>query len=214
MLRQLRTVSTNVLRQWERQCSVYVPSSSQIDAALANNFGIESTGSIVPYEGDYSQEKCDLRRYWVEQYAGTSLRNLSQWWKEGNRPDLLKRHAEMPIGLVKVPLAVAGPLQINGNFARGNFLAPLTTTEGEVVALTNSGAEALNNSGGVQVYASKLKMSGCPVFEMAKPEDAHDMGEWLKTRQDQIQQEVVNIFSKDIILKEIQCIYDLEASII
>ena len=118
----------------------------------------------------------------------------------------------MPIGLAKIPLAVAGPLQINGEFAQGSFLAPLAITEGAVVASTNRGAATLNKSGGVTAFTSQLRMNSSPMFEAFTPQDAHGLGEWVKEQQHQIQQEVVSQVSTDITLKEIFGVYDLQVS--
>ena len=118
----------------------------------------------------------------------------------------------MPIGLVKIPLAVAGPLQINGEFAQGSFLAPLAITEGAVVASTNRGAATLNKSGGVTAFTSQLRVNSSPLFEAFTPQDAHGLGEWVKEQRQQIHQEVVTQVSPDVTLKEISSAYDLQVS--
>jgi hydroxymethylglutaryl-CoA reductase (NADPH) len=47
-----------------------------------------------------------------------------------------------------VPLGVAGPLKINGEYAKGEFFIPLATTEGALVASVNRGCSVINKSGG------------------------------------------------------------------
>ena len=54
----------------------------------------------------------------------------------------------MPIGTITIPLAVAGPVPMDGVHAQGEFLLPVATTEGALVASINRGAAALARSGG------------------------------------------------------------------
>ena len=51
-------------------------------------------------------------------------------------------------GAVAVPLAVGGPISLDGKFASGSFLIPLATTEQGLVAGINRGAKAIRESGG------------------------------------------------------------------
>ena len=53
------------------------------------------------------------------------------------------------IGVAQVPIGLAGPLLVNGEHAQGEFLIPLATTEGTLVASYNRGMKVLNLSGGV-----------------------------------------------------------------
>ena len=42
-----------------------------------------------------------------------------------------RQNIENFIGTVKVPVGLAGPLRVNGLFARGDYYVPLATTEAE-----------------------------------------------------------------------------------
>ena len=46
-------------------------------------------------------------------------------------------------------MAVAGPVPIDGAHAQGEFLLPVATTEGALVASINRGAAALAKGGGM-----------------------------------------------------------------
>ena len=59
----------------------------------------------------------------------------------------------MPIGTITIPLAVAGPVHIYGAHAQGEFLLPVATTEGALVASINRGAKTLAESGGRLCFA-------------------------------------------------------------
>ena len=164
----------------------------------------------IPYKGDFSREKCDLRRQWVEKYAGVNLPNISKWWTEEYSPEILKGNLELPIGTISIPVAAIGPLQINGKHARGKFLAPFSTTEGVLVASINRGAKVLNECGGVKTHTSQKRMSRCPVFRTGSAEEAMALGEWVKGKIPEIQEQVVRKNSNHGTLKEIITAYDFE----
>lgn len=168
----------------------------------------------IPFKRDYSQEKCDLRRSWVERYTGASLKNVSNWWKEDYSPDILKGNIEQPIGTIAMPLAVAGPLQINGEHANGKFLAPLSTTEGALVASISRGAVVLNQSGGVFTSTSQQRMTRCPVFTTDSPAEAVALGEWVKSKIACIQEEVVSKHSRHSKLKDVITVYDIKVCLL
>ena len=62
----------------------------------------------------------------------------------------------MPIGTIAMPLAIAGPLPIHGEHAQGDFLLPVATTEGALVASINRGAAALAKSGGKDMFFRRI----------------------------------------------------------
>lgn len=63
----------------------------------------------------------------INQKTGLKLNAEERWWDED-----LKGIIENPIGFVKVPLAIAGPLKIQGDYAKGEFLIPFCTLEGSL----------------------------------------------------------------------------------
>ena len=52
-----------------------------------------------------------------------------------------EKNIEHFIGTVKIPVGLAGPLRVNGLFAKGDYLVPLATTEAALVASYNRGAQ-------------------------------------------------------------------------
>jgi len=85
------------------------------------------------------------------------------------------------IGTVQVPVGVAGPLAINGEFAKGSFWLPLATTEGALVASVNRGAGAITKAGGAQVRVLHDGMTRAPVFAAENIIHAKDIADWAKT---------------------------------
>jgi hydroxymethylglutaryl-CoA reductase (NADPH) len=62
--------------------------------------------------------------------------------------DAYKHNIENFIGTVKVPIGLAGPLRVNGLFARGDFYVPLATTEAALVASYSRGSQLITEAGG------------------------------------------------------------------
>ena len=52
------------------------------------------------------------------------------------------------MGVAQVPIGLAGPIHIRGEHADGDFLVPLATAEGTLVASYNRGMKVVNESGG------------------------------------------------------------------
>ena len=50
-------------------------------------------------------------------------------------PQSLIGNIENPIGGTQMPLGLAGPILIDGEYAQGHFYVPMATTEGTLVAL-------------------------------------------------------------------------------
>ena len=89
------------------------------------------------------------------------------------------RNIENPIGSVTLPLAIAGPLLIHGEHAKGSFYIPLATTEGALVASINRGCSAITRSGGAKVRIIAEKQTRAPVFKLKSIEDVKPFISWL-----------------------------------
>ncbi len=83
-----------------------------------------------------------------------------------------KANIENLIGKIEVPLGLAGPLKIKGDFAKGNYFLPLATTEGALVASINRGAKAITLSGGAKVKIIKEGTTRSPCFDCQSLENA------------------------------------------
>ncbi len=76
----------------------------------------------------------------------------------------VKRNIENMVGAVQVPVGVAGPLKVKGEYADGSFYIPLATTEGALVASVNRGCGAVTRAGGADVRILRNGMTRAPVF--------------------------------------------------
>ena len=149
----------------------------------------------IPYRGHYDRSHCDLRRGWVERFTSSSLREVGQWWEGEGKDDSrsclkLKGNIESPIGLVKVPLAVAGPLLVRGKHMNGYALVPCATTEGALVASITRGAAALTRAGGVHTLASEQRQIRAPSFVTRNAAESEQLWQWLQSHAKELQEQV------------------------
>src|SRR3989338_11436021 len=103
----------------------------------------------------------DRRRY-IEKTAGVRLKTIAYYPKSIN--DDQWKNCENMIGVTQVPLGVAGPLRIKGNFIDGNYYLPLATTEGALVASVNRGCKVIALSGGAKVISQYQGITRGSIF--------------------------------------------------
>ena len=83
------------------------------------------------------------RQHFVKEITGVELEHVSSFSFDAQTT---RGNIENFTGVSQVPLGFAGPLQVNGEHARGEFIIPLATTEGTLVASYNRGIKCLNRS--------------------------------------------------------------------
>ena len=141
----------------------------------------------IPYDKDvlrnYSRELADERRRFIESHTGVSLRHVGAYSFE---PELTRGNTENFTGVAQIPIGFAGPLLINGEHARGEFLIPLATTEGSLVASYNRGMKVLNLSGGVTCTVSGDCMQRAPVFVFDSAREARAFRDWVDVQLEEI----------------------------
>ncbi|WP_052572929.1 hydroxymethylglutaryl-CoA reductase [Haloferula sp. BvORR071] len=79
---------------------------------------------------------------------------------------------ENAIGLLKLPLGLAGPLRINGTTARGDYPIPLATTEAALVASYHRGCRLLTEAGGCTALVLFESLSRAPAFVLRTAAEA------------------------------------------
>ena len=109
----------------------------------------------------YDKDSVATRRNWIEQKTGTRLFHVGSYSVSSNQ---MRGNVENPVGAVQVPVGVAGPLCIHGNYAQGVFYVPLATTEGALVRSYERGMTMITRAGGATacVYIDENRVS--PVF--------------------------------------------------
>ena len=122
-------------------------------------------------------EAVRIRRTFIEQQTGRSLRALGSFSIDIDR--VVKRNIENMIGAVQVPLGVAGPLAVKGEYAVGTYYLPLATTEGALVASVNRGCGAITKAGGADVRILRDGMTRAPVFSTRDVVHAKEVVDWV-----------------------------------
>ena len=129
---------------------------------------------LVPRLKDqgYAPQQVAQRRRWLEEKTGCGLEHVASFSIPSEQ---MRGNIENPIGAAQVPLAVAGPLRVDGEHARGVFYVPLATTEGALVRSYERGMVALTRAGGVatRVWIDENRVS--PVFCCADVAAARDL---------------------------------------
>lgn len=101
----------------------------------------------------------------------------------------IKGNIENFVGAAQVPLGIAGPLTVNGEHAKGEFMIPMATTEGTLVASYNRGIKLLNRNGGVKATVVEDLMQRAPVFIFNDAREARDFVHWIDQNFEQIKRE-------------------------
>ncbi|WP_298669952.1 hydroxymethylglutaryl-CoA reductase (NADPH) [uncultured Methanofollis sp.] len=137
------------------------------------------TLKLYALEGELPPEEAvRVRREYIEGETGADLEALGTFSIGIDR--VVKRNIENMIGAVQVPVGVAGPLQVNGEFAKGARWLPLATTEGALVASINRGASAITKAGGADVRVLSDAMTRAPVFAARDIVHAKEVADWAE----------------------------------
>ncbi len=120
-----------------------------------------------------------LRRRFLERKLGVSLSSVGSTIIDFEEVE--GRNIENAIGATQIPLAVVGPLRVEGEYARGDFYVPMATTEGALVAGVNRGAKAITLSGGARCRVVRDGMTRAPLFRLPSVADAVEFVRWVET---------------------------------
>ena len=93
-----------------------------------------------------------------------------------------RRNIENYIGTVKVPVGLAGPLRINGLFARGDYYIPLATTEACLVASFSRGSRTISEAGGCTAMLLSEGVSRAPGFTFQNLQEVRLFVQWARSR--------------------------------
>ncbi|ADI74224.1 3-hydroxy-3-methylglutaryl Coenzyme A reductase [Methanohalobium evestigatum Z-7303] len=119
-----------------------------------------------------------LRRQAVEEMSDISFKNIQN--HNIDAEEVARKNIENMIGAVQIPLGVAGPLKVNGEYADGDYHIPLATTEGALVASINRGCSVITRSDGANVRIFQDVMTRAPAFKVENVARAQEFVEWIK----------------------------------
>jgi hydroxymethylglutaryl-CoA reductase (NADPH) len=150
----------------------------------------ESSDNLIRIPRDqvdnYSTQIIQERQKFVEQFTGTPLKHISNYSFDAH---LTAGNIENFTGVAQVPLGFAGPLHIDGEHASGDFLIPLATTEGTLVASYNRGIKLVNLCGGVKCTVVADAMQRAPVFVFENARQGRDFIVWVMANLSKIREE-------------------------
>ena len=134
-------------------------------------------------ENDYTREAADARREFAKEQTSAELNHVGKYSFD---PAVLPGNIEHFIGAAQIPIGLAGPLLVNGEYAKGEFYVPLATTEGTLVASYNRGMKLLKESGGVTTTVVDDAMQRAPVFVFKSAREAQKFSVWVKENFEEI----------------------------
>lgn len=127
-------------------------------------------------------EAVAVRRAYIEAETGVALPAVGAFSISPDR--VTKRNCENMIGAVQVPLGVAGPLRVRGEYTDGSFWLPLATTEGALVASINRGCSIITRAGGAESRLIADRMTRAPVFAATSVAHAAEIVRWVESHLD------------------------------
>jgi len=132
---------------------------------------------------DYTLEAVADRQRFLEDRTGVTLEHLTHYSFD---PGITRGNVESFVGVAQVPIGLAGPLQVNGEHAQGEFLVPMATAEGTLVASYSRGMKVLNLAGGVTCTVVDDCMQRAPVFVFESAREARDFRDWVDEHETEI----------------------------
>jgi hydroxymethylglutaryl-CoA reductase (NADPH) len=125
---------------------------------------------------DYGEGAIGARQELLRERTGSTLSNVAHYSLD---PQTLPGNIENFVGVAQVPIGLAGPLLVDGEHAQGEFLVPLATTEGTLVASYSRGMKLCRLAGGITTTVLDDRMQRAPVFSFASARDARRFSGWL-----------------------------------
>ena len=128
----------------------------------------------------------NIRRMFIEGETGANLSRIGDF--SINLDAAVKKNCENMIGTVQIPVGVAGPLIIHGEYADGRYYLPLATTEGALIASVNRGCSIIASAGGTDVRILNDGMTRAPVFATNNIVHAKEVCDWISFHENEIRE--------------------------
>ncbi|MFO0888204.1 MAG: hypothetical protein U0790_03550, partial [Isosphaeraceae bacterium] len=131
--------------------------------------------------GGYAAGDTERRARWVERLTGQRLGEMPLPPAEDLR-GIIENH----VGFMPLPMSVAAPLLIHGDYARGEFVVPLCTLEGTLTLSMNRGLLAMAMGGGCRTVHLKQELSRSPAFCLPSITEIAPFLDWVGDHADSI----------------------------
>ena len=125
---------------------------------------------------DSSPEIIAERQQFIEETTGATLDHTRRFSFD---PQEMSGNIESIFGVAQVPIGLAGPLLVNGEYAQGEFYVPMATVEGTMLASYNRGMTVIREAGGVTTTVVGEAMQRAPAFVFRNAREARDFERWL-----------------------------------
>ncbi len=102
-------------------------------------------------DNDFTSTAVETRQLWLEKETKREYPYLFN--RQEIQASSLVGTIENFVGMVGVPVGLAGPLRIHGTHANGEFIVPLATTEGALVASFSRGMQIITEAGGCHILS-------------------------------------------------------------
>ncbi len=126
---------------------------------------------------NYDKDFIEKRLVDIESKIGKKFEKIRHYTI---KPENIRGNIENFIGATQVPLGVAGPLLVNGDYAKGVFYVPMATTEGSLVDSYTRAMMVSAMAGGIKAKILKNIMHITPLFYCNSVEQALKLSEWLE----------------------------------
>lgn len=128
--------------------------------------------------------KAEIRRCALERMSGADLSHVGSYSLDSQRAST--RHCENFLGITQIPIGVAGPLTVRGDYIDGDVYVPLATTEGALIASISRGCAAIRQAGGARTYVEDAGMTRAPVFATSGVEQSRELIRWVVENEEEI----------------------------
>ena len=158
--------------------------NSQEDAARRLKPDLENLPFVPSGTAKVSEERA--MAFWDEVGGDPALREILL---HGSCDELshYQGNIENFIGLMRMPVGLAGPLRVNGLAAKGDYWIPLATTEAALVASYHRGCRVLTAAGGCSAMVLYESLSRAPAFVFDTAGDACLFIVWALSRFEEFQ---------------------------
>ncbi len=155
-----------------------VSSQQKLRGAVKERLQREAPGK--PPEG-FDPKDTERRLRWVEELTGHDLKRVPL-----PRVDEIHELIENHVGFMPLPMSVASPLVIHGDYARGEFIVPLCTLEPTLTLSMNRGLLAMAAAGGCRTIHLKQELSRSPAFCLPTITEIGSFLDWINDHADSI----------------------------
>lgn len=131
------------------------------------------------------RDAAEMRVKFLEKKINTKIENIKEAFVDTSK---IKKGVgttgiELKIGGAITPMGIAGPIKINGEYARGEFYVPTATNEAALIAGLQRGISAANESGGVKTFVKFDGMTRAPAIECPDLGYANKLIEAIKEKE-------------------------------